>query len=117
VIKLHTEIIKKSKFIGYIYDVEDEKQIKKIIENLKKENKKATHITYAYIIDNKEKYFDDAEPKGTAGLPILTNLKRNNLNNILLIVVRYYGGIKLGAGGLIRAYSKTASNTIKKAAN
>ena len=111
----HELIIKKSRFICYIYNLDNIDEIDSILSNLKKEHKRADHFCYAYIIGNKEKAFNDKEPNGTAGLPILNVLKKNNLNNIFAIVIRYYGGIKLGAGGLIRAYSKAVSEAIKKA--
>ena len=107
-------IIKKSRFICLLYEVDDINIINNIINNLKLEYKRATHITYAYIINNHEKYFDDKEPKGSAGLPILNVLKRNNKTNTLAVVIRYYGGIKLGIGPLIRSYSKVVSESIKK---
>ena len=110
-------IIKKSKFYGYSFDVTNEEEIKILLEKLKKENKKATHICYAYSINYngcyKEKFCDDNEPNGTAGRPILEVIKKKNLNNIVVFVVRYFGGIKLGAGGLIRAYAKTASSVLE----
>lgn len=112
-IKEHTEIFKKSKFIGLLYKINEVEEVTKILKDLKTKHKKATHITYAYIINNNEKTFDDKEPKNTAGLPILNVLKKNNSNNTLCVVIRYYGGIKLGTGGLIRAYSKTTNNLIK----
>lgn len=110
-------IIKKSKFYGYAYDVSSEEEIKTHLEKLKKENKKATHICYAYsLLSNgvqKEKFCDDNEPNGTAGRPILEVIKKKNMNNVVVFVVRYFGGIKLGAGGLIRAYTKTTSGALE----
>ena len=106
-------IIKKSKFITYLYNINDENKINEILNNIKIEHKKATHICYAYNINNKVKINDDNEPKGTAGMPIYSVIEKNKLNNIIIIVVRYFGGIKLGAGGLFRAYSKSASEIIK----
>ncbi|HIS90759.1 MAG TPA: YigZ family protein, partial [Candidatus Faecisoma merdavium] len=79
---------------------------------VKKIYKDATHYCYAYILDNFEKASDDGEPSGTAGLPILNVLKKENLNHVLCIVIRYFGGIKLGAGGLIRAYSNATKESI-----
>lgn len=106
--------IKKSKFLGYAFKVESVEDIEKILLALKKEHKKATHICYAYILQcpNLEKCFDDGEPSGTAGRPILNVLQKKNKSNVLVCVVRYFGGVKLGAGGLLRAYSKTASEAI-----
>lgn len=109
--------IKKSKFIGTFYQITTLDEIAQILDNLKKEHKKATHICYAYRLSNpfSEKACDDGEPSGTAGKPILNVLQKQNRQNCLLVVVRYFGGIKLGAGGLVRAYSKTASETLKEA--
>ena len=107
-------IIKKSKFICRLYYVNDIYEINSILEDLKKEYKDATHICYAYVIDNKEKAYDDGEPSKTAGMPILEILKKKDLNNVLCVVIRYFGGIKLGAGVLIRAYSNSVRKTIDK---
>lgn len=109
----NTIIIKKSKFITKLYKINTINDIDDILNKLKKENNGATHICYAYIFNGIEKCSDDGEPSGTAGLPILNVLKRNNLNNILGVVIRYFGGIKLGAGGLVRAYSNSISESIK----
>jgi len=105
--------IKKSKFIGYYYEVNTIDEINQILEELKKEHKKARHIPYAYKINGQIKKSDDKEPSGTAGMPILNIIEKNNLNYTLIVIVRYFGGIKLGAGGLLRAYSNTAKECIK----
>ena len=108
--------IKKSKFIAMLFYTESSDEIKKIIEKIKKEHSNATHICYAFVIlENgiKEKAFDDGEPSSTAGKPILECIKKNNLVNTLVVVVRYFGGIKLGAGGLIRAYASSAKFVIE----
>ena len=105
--------IKKSKFIGYYYEINSTDEAKQIIEELKKEHKKARHIPYAYKVNNTAKKTDDKEPSGTCGTPILNVLERNNLNNHLLIIVRYFGGTKLGAGPLLRSYNKCANDVIK----
>lgn len=107
-------IIKNSKFICYLYKVNTKEDISNILENIKKEHKDATHHCYAYIINDIKKSSDDGEPGGTAGIPILKVLENNNLNYILAIVVRYFGGILLGAGGLVRAYTKSVTSTIQK---
>lgn len=106
-------IINKSKFITYLYKVKSESEISDLLNHLQKEYKDATHICYAYIVDEKQKFNDDLEPTGTAGLPILEVLKKNNLNYIVCFVIRYFGGIKLGSGGLIRAYSNSCSQALK----
>lgn len=108
-------IINKSKFITILTNINDIDKIKEELENIKKTYKDATHYCFAYIINNHEKCSDNGEPSGTAGMPILNVLKQNNLTNILCVVIRYFGGIKLGAGGLIRAYSTSASEALNKA--
>lgn len=107
-------VINKSKFITYLYKVNSIEEINKYLDNFNKEYKDATHICYAYIIDNYKKASDDAEPSGTAGLPILNVLEKNELNYILAVVIRYFGGIKLGAGGLVRAYSSSITECLSK---
>ena len=107
--------INKSVFITKLIKINNEEEININLEDAKKEYKDATHYCYGYILDNKQKASDDKEPSGTAGTPILEVLNKNNLNHILCIVIRYFGGIKLGAGGLIRAYSTSVSNAIKNA--
>ena len=82
------------------------------LNSAKEEYKDATHYCYSYIINNTERFNDDGEPGGTAGMPILNVLKQNELNYVLCIVIRYFGGIKLGAGGLVRAYTKSASECL-----
>lgn len=105
-------IIKNSKFICYLYKIKDLDEINNILNNIKEEHKDATHHCYAYILNHIKKSSDDGEPGGTAGMPILKVLENNNLNYVLAIVVRYFGGIKLGAGGLVRAYTKSVTSTI-----
>lgn len=107
-------IIKKSKFITKLYFVTSEIEIKNILNENKNDYKDATHICYAYILNNVQRFNDDSEPSGTAGMPILNVLKNNNLNNVLCVVIRYFGGIKLGAGGLIRAYCSSVSEALNK---
>ena len=113
-INTYEETIKKSRFITYYYEVNSVEEVDSILNNLKQEHKKARHLPYAYKIDQIIKKSDDKEPGGTAGLPIYTVIERNNLNNCLIVIVRYFGGVKLGAGGLLRAYSSGANNVIKK---
>ena len=107
-------VIKNSKFITLLYKITDVSVVDYILTNVKKEYPNATHYCYGYIIDNFKKSSDDKEPTGTAGIPILKVLENNQLNYILAIVVRYFGGIKLGANGLIRAYSKSVANALKE---
>ena len=104
--------IKKSKFYTLLYKIDDEKEINDYLKKVKDTYKDATHYCYAYKINNLKKCSDDGEPSGTAGLPILEVLDKKNIDNILCIVVRYFGGIKLGAGGLIRAYANAVKEAI-----
>ena len=106
-------IINKSRFIGIMKELACEEDIAATLNAIRLEHKKATHICYAYVysIDKVlEKCSDDGEPKGTAGAPIMNVIKKRACKNTLIAVVRYFGGIKLGAGGLVRAYSKTAGS-------
>lgn len=107
-------IIKNSKFITYLYPLKDN-NINNYLDKIKKIHSKATHYCYAYIYNDIKHSSDDNEPSNTAGLPMLNVLEKNDLNNILAIVVRYFGGIKLGAGGLVRAYTKSVSDALKSA--
>lgn len=106
-------IVKNSRFITVLYKVNDIDKINIIIEEYKKIYPDATHYCYAYIIGDYKKSSDDGEPSSTAGIPILKVLESNNLTNIICIVIRYFGGIKLGANGLIRAYTKSTANAVK----
>lgn len=110
----NTITINKSKFITKLYRIENINDINIILNKLKNEYKDATHICYSYIIDSHEKCDDNGEPNGTAGLPMLNVLKKKNLTNILAVVIRYFGGIKLGAGRLRGAYSNSIVESLKK---
>ncbi len=105
--------IKKSKFIGLAYEVETIEDVKETIKQVQEVHKKARHIPYAYILSNTAGKSDDKEPTNTAGLPIYNLLEMRGLKNILVIVVRYFGGTKLGAGNLLRAYLEAAKEAIK----
>lgn len=107
-------IEKKSRFIGLLYSVNNVEEVDSILDIVKKDNKKARHIVYAYKIGILEKKTDDKEPSGSAGSPLLDVINRNNLDNSLIIVIRYFGGTLLGKGLLTRCYSKAASQLIKK---
>lgn len=107
-------IVKKSRFIAYLYYVESKEEVDDILQLLRKEHKKAKHFPYAYKIGNTAKKSDDKEPSNTASSPIYNLIERKELNNTLIVVVRYFGGIKLGAGGLTRAYSSAANSVIKE---
>lgn len=105
-------IVNKSKFITNLFSVDNIDDVDKYMSIIKNKYKDATHHCYAYIIDNIKRFNDDGEPSGTAGMPILDILEKNDLNHILCIVTRYFGGIKLGASGLLRAYSNSVKNAI-----
>lgn len=107
--------IKNSKFITLLYIIKDTNNIKNILEEVKEKYPKATHYCYAYKTLNEQKSSDDGEPGGTAGIPMLNVLLKEDLINILAITVRYFGGIKLGAGGLVRAYTKSLTTALDKA--
>ncbi|MBR2677965.1 MAG: YigZ family protein [Bacilli bacterium] len=107
-------IIKNSRFIALVYKL-NSNDISSILEEIKESYPKATHYCYGYIYNEYKKSSDDGEPTGTAGAPILNVLEKEKLNNILIVVVRYFGGIKLGAGGLIRAYTKAVTEALKLA--
>lgn len=101
-----------SKFIAILIPLEDDANFKELIASIKKEHKKARHVCYAYRIGQKSKSNDDGEPKGTAGRPMLELLHKRDLNNIALVVVRYFGGTKLGAGRLLRTYVQSGINVM-----
>lgn len=106
--------IKQSKFITLLYKINSIDDINIYLQEVKNNYKDATHYCYAYKFNGSQKFSDDGEPGGTAGLPIVEVLNKKNINNVLCIVVRYFGGIKLGAGGLVRAYTKAVCNAIDK---
>ncbi|MDP9738438.1 UNVERIFIED_ORG: putative YigZ family protein [Bacillus sp. B2I3] len=111
----HEIVIEKSRFISHISRVETEDAAQAFIQEIKKKHKDATHNCSAYMIGEQnqiQKALDDGEPSGTAGVPILEVLKKKELKDTAVVVTRYFGGIKLGAGGLIRAYSKATSEGI-----
>ena len=101
--------VKKSKFIAYNYQIDSEEEAKKILDELRKEHKKARHIPYAYKIDNVIRKSDDKEPSNTAGTPIYNLIIKKDLNNTLIVVIRYFGGTLLGAGLLTRSYANAAN--------
>ncbi len=108
---------KKSEFIGYISPVKNEEEAVSFINEIKNKHKDATHNVHAYILQGTEiaRFSDDGEPSGTAGMPILEVIKREGLTGVCIVVTRYFGGILLGAGGLVRAYAKGAKIAIDKA--
>lgn len=114
----NTIVIQKSEFITRIFRCDSIEEVEEKLSWVRKKHYDAKHNCYAYILgDNQEiqKASDDGEPQKTAGAPILDVLKKNNMTNILAVVTRYFGGILLGAGGLVRAYSSSTSECLKKA--
>ena len=108
----HTIILKKSEFITELYRVFSVDEFNVILKDAKKRHPKATHICTAYRIQQFEKSNDDGEPSGTAGLPMLEVLRKQNIIDVCALVIRYYGGIQLGAGGLTRAYSGSVAQAL-----
>lgn len=108
----NTIIIKNSKFITNLFIVENIEEVNKYLNLIKDKYRDANHNCYAYVVGNIKKCSDDGEPSGTAGMPMIRVLERKELNNILVIVTRYFGGIKLGANGLVRAYTNSVSETL-----
>lgn len=104
--------VMKSKFIAYLIPLNNEDDFKPLLANLRKEHKKARHIVYAYRVGMKSKSCDDGEPKGSAGHPLLELLYKKDLTNVALLVVRYFGGTKLGAGRLLRTYLQAGINVV-----
>jgi uncharacterized YigZ family protein len=112
----HEIVIQKSRFIAYVNRVQTEEEAQTFIQEIKKKHWDATHNCSAYMIGENnqiQKANDDGEPSGTAGVPMLEVLKKKDLKDTVIVVTRYFGGIKLGAGGLIRAYGKATSEGIK----
>ena len=107
--------VKKSQFICSLFPTRNKKESKEIIQKLNQQYSDATHNCTAYIVSDGEGFDDDGEPGGTAGKPMINVLRKNELHNITAVVTRYFGGIKLGAGGLVRAYSKSVMEAIGEA--
>lgn len=111
-------MIKKSRFICSLKSVSSEEEAKNFIDQRKKEEYKANHHCHAFIINLEKSMLqhssDDGEPSGTAGMPMLEVLRKNQLENLVAVVTRYFGGIKLGTGGLIRAYTQAVTQTLDK---
>ena len=105
-------IIKNSRFICLLIKI-NSVDINDILDKIKSDYPKATHYCYAYLYNDIQRFNDDGEPGGTAGMPILNVLLKEELSNVLCVVIRYFGGIKLGAGGLVRAYTKSVSECLK----
>lgn len=109
-------IEKKSRFIGRCFKVTDEAEVLGILDRIRKENWDATHNCYAYRLrSGAARYSDDGEPSGTAGMPMMEGIRNMGVEDVLVIVTRYFGGILLGAGGLVRAYSKSTCDAVRAA--
>ncbi len=111
-------VINKSRFIGYCFPVSEEGEAQQRLEEIRKQHWDATHNCFAYSIGERgsiARYSDDGEPGGTAGLPMMEVLRQKNVTNVLCVVTRYFGGVLLGAGGLVRAYSRAASEAVEAA--
>lgn len=105
---------RKSRFVAYTFHVSDKKKVEEILSELKSNHPKSRHVCYAYILNNGEyRANDDGEPSGSAGLPILNQIKSVNVVNVLVAVVRYFGGTKLGVSGLINAYKTSAYDALE----
>ena len=111
-------IIEKSRFIGHIFPVRSEQEAQKCIEQIKKQHWQASHNVPVYLLEENhtvQRFSDDGEPSGSAGLPVLEMLKHEGLTDLCLVMTRYFGGVKLGVGGLIRAYTECAKASLKEA--
>ena len=107
--------VKKSQFICHLFPTKTKKESKEIIIKVNEKYSDATHNCTAYIVSDGEGFDDDGEPGGTAGKPMINVLRKNDLHNVTAVVTRYFGGVKLGAGGLVRAYSKSVLEAINEA--
>lgn len=113
-----TEIIKKSRFIAYVKPIETVEEATEFIDLIKKKHWNASHNVPVYVLGDKfqiQKFSDDGEPSGTAGLPVLEILKKEGITNVVVVITRFFGGVKLGTGGLVRAYSHTAKKALEEA--
>lgn len=114
----HEIIINRSRFIGRAFPIRDEDDALLYIDQIRETFPDASHHCYAYVIGhgtNIQRFNDDGEPGGTAGMPILQVLQQQDIEDVLVVVTRYFGGVKLGAGGLVRAYSKSTAEVLEKA--
>ena len=107
---------KRSRFIGHVWPVDSEDQAQELIRRVKKQHYDARHNCWCYLLrGGVERYSDDGEPQGTAGIPMLEVLKREGVTNVVCVVTRYFGGVLLGTGGLLRAYTKSAKDALDAA--
>jgi uncharacterized YigZ family protein len=109
---------KNSKFLGYAYPISSEDEVKPLLLGLRKQHPNAVHFCYAYQVGAEQIYYranDDGEPSGSAGIPIYGQIQSFGITNVLLVIVRYFGGVKLGVGGLISAYKTAAQQTLESA--
>ena len=104
--------VRRSRFDARIMRADSVQQAEKFIDDIKRSNSSARHNVYAYIIDEKKKCSDDGEPSGTAGKPVLSLLEKEDMNNCVITVTRYFGGVLLGTGGLVRAYTDSAKQAL-----
>ena len=107
-------IVKKSRFIAYSKKINSEDEAKMFIDEITHKHKRARHVAFAYVFADITKYSDAGEPRGTAGQPIRNNIQKRNLCDVVVVVVRYFGGILLGKSGLIRAYGKSAGASLNE---
>lgn len=113
----YEEVINKSRFIGYAAPINGEEEAQEFIKKIKKDNFGATHNVPIYVLGENfeiQRYSDDGEPSGTAGVPVLNMMKNEGITNAVVVITRYFGGVKLGTGGLVRAYTSVAKETLKK---
>lgn len=111
----HEIIVNKSRFIGYVKPIASEEEAVEFIEQIKKKHWDATHNVPVYVLGENyttQRYSDDGEPSGTAGVPVLEMLKKEHITDVVVVITRYFGGIKLGTGGLVRAYTQAAKETL-----
>jgi len=109
---------KNSKFLGYAYPISSDDEVKPLLFSLRKQHPNAVHFCYAYQVGAEQIYYranDDGEPSGSAGIPIYGQIQSFGITNVLLVIVRYFGGVKLGVGGLISAYKTAAQQTLESA--
>jgi uncharacterized YigZ family protein len=111
-------VINKSRFIGHVMPVSSEEEAQAFVEDIKKKHRTATHNVPVYLLGQDhsiQKYSDDGEPSGTAGVPVLNMLKNEGITDVAIVITRYFGGVKLGTGGLVRAYTQSAKEALEEA--